>query len=154
MIDRDLCAALEVVLDRVFDRNGVPLLDIDLSQAGVERGCLAGTSRAARKEQARISGSDRAEFVIHPRVQAKLVQPARTVAGIKYSDDQFLAVDRRRQAHSIIDAAAFDGHGEVSILHLIFLAGLDLAENFHDAEQPLEDLLGELHCCDHAAVDT
>ncbi len=53
VVDRDLRAALEVVLDRVLDRDRVALLDVDLAKAAVERGRLARAGRAAGEQEAR-----------------------------------------------------------------------------------------------------
>jgi hypothetical protein len=54
---------------------------------------------------------------------------------------------------SEVDASALDGDGEVSVLHHIFLAGVDFAEDFHHAEDAFEDRHADADGVEHVAVD-
>ena len=70
-----ICVTLSrLVLDRVLDGDDVLLKAVDLVQAGVEGGALAGAGRAAHDEHAVRLGDDVADLVAHLLAHAELRQ--------------------------------------------------------------------------------
>ena len=153
VVDGDLRASLHVVLDGVLDGDRVALLDVQLSEARVERGGLAAAGRPAREQQPRVANRDRTELLVHPGHQAQLVHPARGVGGVEHADDQLLAVHGRGEAHPVVDPPALYGDGEVAVLDHVLAAGVDLAEDLHHAQEPPVDSHGQLDGAEHVAVD-
>ncbi|TVQ51675.1 MAG: hypothetical protein EA377_11920 [Phycisphaerales bacterium] len=59
---------------------------------------------------------------------------------------------RRRETHPVIHTTALHVDAKVPVLHRVFLAGVDLAENLHHAENPLDDLRAERDRAQHVTV--
>ena len=143
-VDRDLRRAVDLVLDRILDRDRIALLEVDLAKTGVERSRLARARRAAGEHEPCVAVADRAELLEHPRQHAELVQTARRVGRVEDAEHELHAMDRRRQADAVVDAARLDLDIEVAVEHLRLHALIELAEDAHDADNLAEDVDREI----------
>ena len=123
----DLVDAAELVLDRVFDRDDLPLDVVDLRQRGVERRRLAGAGRAGDEDDAVRHVEDLVEVVAVALGHAEVLGAEHRVAAVEDAEHDRLAVDHRDDRDAHVDLAAGDLQLDAAVLREALLGDVEVA---------------------------
>ena len=103
VVDLDLGDAVELVLDRVLDRDDVLLDRVELVERAVERGRLAGAGRAGDEHGAVGLRERLREALERLREHAELLELDHDLALVQDSHDDVLAVRARERGDAEVD---------------------------------------------------
>src|SRR5579871_3357259 len=120
-VDLDLRHVGHLALDRVLDGDDVLLKAVDLVEAGIQRGALAGAGGAADDEHAVRLGDDLVDLLVHALAHADLGQAHDLLAAVEDTHDQLLARDAAGGGHAEVDLPAVGLGREAAVLGLALL---------------------------------
>ena len=104
-VDLHLLDALEVVFDRVLDRQDVHGRLVELAQRAVEGGGLARAGRPGHEHDPPRPGKDGVEPFELRRLHPEVFEPGQVVVATEQADHGSLAADRRHGRDAEVDAA-------------------------------------------------
>ena len=114
----------QTVFHRVFHRDDLLLDGVDLGQAGVQRGRLAGARRSGDQHHAAAAPDDLAKAPEHLRRHAELVQGEKAAALVKQAHHHRFAVLRGHGGNTHVDRLLAHTDIETAVLRQAFFRNI------------------------------
>ncbi len=153
LVDLDLVDALELILDRVLDRDDVRLRREDLAQERIERGGLAAPGRAGDEDHALRLLRGVAKQLQVVRREAQAIEDLHALAGVENAERDLFAVLRGQARHAHVDALVRVPHLDAAVLRQAALGDVELRHHLQTRDQGILNPLREAECLFEDAVD-
>ena len=144
---------VELVLDRVLDRDDVLLERVERAERRVERRRLARARRAGRRARRRRPGGRRARSARFSAAHAELLERHDDVVLVEDADDDRLAVDARQRHDAQVDVAAVDGQADAAVLRACGARRCRGRHDLHAADDAGDHAPRHVRRLDEHAVD-
>ena len=132
-IDRDLVDALDLVFDRILDRDQLAAGRIEFRERPGQRRGLAGAGRTGHEHEAvRRFEMMQQQFAIPVR-EADAFQGHGRIAVLQKADRDAFAVRGGRGRHTQVERPAGDGNARAPILRASALGNVETGEDLHPA---------------------
>ena len=129
VVDLDLGDALELVLDRVLDRDDVLLDRVELVERAVERGRLARAGRAGDEHGAVRLAEGLGEPLERLREHAQLLELDHHLALVQDAHDDLLAVGGGKRGDAQVDRLGLDLERDAAVLRDPALGDVEVGED-------------------------
>ena len=142
LIDRDLHDAVQLILDRVLDRDDLVFVVPDLVEGGVKRRRFTRTRRARHEHHAvrLLDVEPEPRHIVGVEtddIEVEILETLVDLLFVEDTDDRVFAKDRRHDRNTKVDRAALVPHTKTSVLRDAALGDVELGHDLDTRDQRL-----------------